>query len=84
MENSFQLKGYKVTDVNRTRKIGIACRNFQDLKQKACSKLNVTNNPTEVNIFLLDGSLIDEEYFHTLEPQTTLILQKPGEKVLSG
>ncbi|KYQ57238.1 hypothetical protein ALC60_03759 [Trachymyrmex zeteki] len=43
----------------------------------------VTNNPTEVNVFLLDGSLIDEEYFHTLEPQTTLILQKPGEKVLS-
>ncbi|KYM83920.1 hypothetical protein ALC53_05682 [Atta colombica] len=43
----------------------------------------VTNDPTEVNVFLLDGSLIDEEYFHTLEPQTTLILQKPGEKVLS-
>ncbi|XP_012221685.1 DNA fragmentation factor subunit beta isoform X2 [Linepithema humile] len=78
-----ELKGYKVTDVNRTRKIGIACRNFQDLKQKACSKLNVTHDPTEVNVFLLDGSLIDEEYFRTLEPQTTLILQKPGEKVLS-
>ena len=78
-----ELRGYKVTDVNRTRKIGIACRNFQDLKRKACSKLNIANNPTEVNIFLLDGSLIDEEYFHTLEPQTTLILQKPGEKVLS-
>ncbi|XP_012524542.1 DNA fragmentation factor subunit beta isoform X2 [Monomorium pharaonis] len=70
-------------DVRRTRKIGIACRNFQDLKQKACSKLNVINDPAEVNVFLLDGSLIDEEYFHTLEPQTTLILQKPGEKVLS-
>lgn len=78
-----ELKGYKVTDVSRTRKIGIACRSFQDLKQKACSKLNVTNDPAEVNVFLLDGSLIDEEYFHTLEPQTTLILQMPGEKVLS-
>ncbi|EZA48154.1 DNA fragmentation factor subunit beta [Ooceraea biroi] len=81
--NSFQLKGYKVTDVNRTRKFGVACRNFQDLKRKACSKLNVTNDPAEVNVFLLDGSLIDEEYFHTLEPQTTLILQKPGDKVLT-
>lgn len=40
--NLFQLKGYKVTDVTRTRKIGIACRNFQDLKQKACLKLNVS------------------------------------------
>ncbi|XP_018394933.1 PREDICTED: DNA fragmentation factor subunit beta [Cyphomyrmex costatus] len=78
-----ELKGYKVTDVNRTRKIGIACRNFQDLKQKACLKLNVTNDPAEVNVFLLDGSLIDEEYFCTLEPQTILILQKPGEKILS-
>lgn len=38
----FQLRGYKVTDVNRMRKIGIACRNFQDLKRKACSKLNVS------------------------------------------
>ncbi|XP_011643459.1 DNA fragmentation factor subunit beta [Pogonomyrmex barbatus] len=78
-----ELKGYKVTDVSRTRKIGVACRNFQDLKRKACSKLNVSNDPAEVNVFLLDGSLIDEEYFRTLEPQTTLILQKPGEKVLS-
>ncbi|XP_011877660.1 PREDICTED: DNA fragmentation factor subunit beta [Vollenhovia emeryi] len=78
-----ELKGYKVTDVTRTRKIGIACRNLQDLKQKACLKLNVTNDPGEINVFLLDGSLIDEEYFHTLAPQTTLILQKPGEKVLS-
>ncbi|XP_076686822.1 DNA fragmentation factor-related protein 4 isoform X2 [Andrena cerasifolii] len=43
----------------------------------------VTNDLAEVNIFLLDGSQIDEEYFHTLEPQTTLILQKPGEEVLS-
>lgn len=42
LANSFQLKGYKVTDVTRIRKIGIACRNFQDLKQKACLKLNVS------------------------------------------
>ncbi|RLU19344.1 hypothetical protein DMN91_007901 [Ooceraea biroi] len=83
MSSKSELKGYKVTDVNRTRKFGVACRNFQDLKRKACSKLNVTNDPAEVNVFLLDGSLIDEEYFHTLEPQTTLILQKPGDKVLT-
>lgn len=35
-------------------------------------------------MYLVDGSLIDEEYFYTLEPQTTLVLQKPGEKLLSG
>nr|XP_003700517.1 PREDICTED: DNA fragmentation factor subunit beta [Megachile rotundata] len=78
-----ELKGYKVTDVNRTRKFGVACRSLQELKRKACAKLNVTNDLAEVNVFLLDGSLIDEEYFSTLEPQSTLIIQKPGEKVLT-
>ncbi|XP_076642504.1 DNA fragmentation factor-related protein 4 [Halictus rubicundus] len=78
-----ELKGYKVTDVHRTRKFGVACRSLQELKRKACAKLNVTNDLAEVNVFLLDGSLIDEEYFYTLEPQTTLIVQKPGERVLS-
>ncbi|XP_076232599.1 DNA fragmentation factor-related protein 4 [Calliopsis andreniformis] len=78
-----ELKGYKVTDVNRTRKFGVACRSLQELKRKACAKLSVTNDLAEVNVFLLDGSLVDEEYFHTLESQTTLILQRPGEKVLS-
>ncbi|CAL7952337.1 unnamed protein product [Xylocopa violacea] len=79
-----ELKGYKVTDVNRTRKVGVACRSLQELKRKACAKLNVTNDLAEVSIYLLDGSLIDEEeYFCTLKPQTTLILQRPGEKVLS-
>lgn len=38
----FQLKGYKVTDVNRTRKFGVACRSLQELKRKACAKLNVS------------------------------------------
>ncbi|KAK0176751.1 hypothetical protein PV328_000857 [Microctonus aethiopoides] len=78
-----ELRGFKVTDVNRTRKIGVACRSLQELKRKACAKLNVTNDLTEINIYLLDGSLVDDEYFHTLDAQTTLILQKPDEKILS-
>ncbi|XP_011137490.1 DNA fragmentation factor subunit beta isoform X2 [Harpegnathos saltator] len=78
-----ELRGYKVTDVSRSRKFGIACRSLHDLKRKACTKLNIPNDPAEVNVFLVDGSLIDEEYFHTLEPQSMLILQKPGEKMLS-
>ncbi|XP_057332473.1 DNA fragmentation factor subunit beta [Microplitis mediator] len=78
-----KLKGFKVTDANRTRKFGIACRSFQELKQKACTKFNVTNDIAEINMYLVDGSLIDEEYFYTLDPQTTLVLQKPGEKLLS-
>ncbi|XP_043277791.1 DNA fragmentation factor subunit beta [Venturia canescens] len=78
-----ELRGFKVTDINRTRKFGVACRSLQELKRKACTKLNVTNDLAEINIFLLDGALIDEDYFHTLEPQTTLVLQRPGEQMLS-
>ncbi|XP_012288739.1 DNA fragmentation factor subunit beta [Orussus abietinus] len=79
-----QPKGFKVTDVNRTRKFGIACRGLQELKRKACVKFSLsTDDLTNVEIFLLDGSLVDEEYFRTLEPQTTLVLLRPGEKVMS-
>ncbi|XP_011307821.1 uncharacterized protein Drep4 isoform X1 [Fopius arisanus] len=78
-----ELRGYKVTDVNRRRKFGIASRSLQELKRKACVKFNITNDLSEINMFLLDGSLVDEGYFYTLEPQTTMIIQKPGERVLS-
>ncbi|XP_011495488.1 PREDICTED: DNA fragmentation factor subunit beta [Ceratosolen solmsi marchali] len=77
------LKGYKVTDVNRTRKIGVACRNLQDLKQKACAKFNIMDDLALIGIFLIDGSEIDDEYFATVEPQTTLILCRPGEQLLT-
>ncbi|XP_001599808.1 DNA fragmentation factor subunit beta [Nasonia vitripennis] len=77
------LRGYKVTDVNRTRKIGVACRSLHELKRKACAKLNVKDDLARIGIFLLDGSEIDEDYFATLEPQTTLILRRPGEKLLT-
>lgn len=44
----------------------------------------VENDLSEINIYLIDGSLVDEEYFKTLDAQTTLILQKPGEALLTG
>ncbi|XP_034946067.1 DNA fragmentation factor subunit beta isoform X2 [Chelonus insularis] len=82
-KNKHKLKGFKVTDVNRTRKFGVACRSLQELKRKACGKLNITNDLAEINMYLLDGSLIDEEFFHTLDNQTAVVLQRPGEKLLS-
>ncbi|XP_063989650.1 DNA fragmentation factor subunit beta [Diachasmimorpha longicaudata] len=82
-QTKHELRGYKVTDVNRSRKFGVACRSLRELKRKACAKLNITDDLAEINLFLLDGSLVDEEYFYTLQPQTTMILQKPGEKVRS-
>ncbi|XP_015607908.1 DNA fragmentation factor subunit beta [Cephus cinctus] len=78
-----ELKGYKVTDVNRRRKFGVACRTLEELKRKACAKLNITNNLADIRVYLLDGSELDEEYFSTLQSQTTLILRKPGEPLLS-
>ncbi|XP_046742899.1 DNA fragmentation factor subunit beta [Diprion similis] len=80
-----EIKGYRVTNADRTRRFGVACRDFQELKRKACAKFNILN-PDErdkVTIYLVDGSIIDDEYFHTVEPQTTLILQRHGEKFLS-
>lgn len=48
----------------------------------SCSQ--VTDDLEDIGIFLLDGSEIDEEYFATLEPQTTLIFRRPGEEILTG
>ncbi|XP_015521455.2 DNA fragmentation factor subunit beta [Neodiprion lecontei] len=80
-----EIKGYRVTNADRTRRFGVACKDFQELKSKACAKFNILN-PDErdrVTICLVDGSVIDDEYFQSVEPQTTLILQRHGEKFLS-
>lgn len=51
----FQLKGYKVTDVNRIRKVGVACRSLQELKRKACAKLNVSSEMINASsVYLID------------------------------
>lgn len=35
------LRGFKVTNVNRKRSIGIACSTLEELKSKGCKKLQV-------------------------------------------
>lgn len=64
---------------------------FQGLfRLHSCKKMShrvltqVTDDLEDIGIFLLDGSEIDEEYFATLEPQTTLIFRRPGEEILTG
>lgn len=81
--NKKEVMGYKVTNASRTRKVGVACRTFEELKEKACCKLKITKKLEEISVFLLDGSEIDEEYFSTLKAQTTLIIQRPGEKIMT-
>lgn len=34
-------KGYKVTDVKREKKIGVAAENLEELIEKSCKKLGV-------------------------------------------
>lgn len=81
--NKKELMGYKVTNASRTRKVGVACRSLRELKEKACTKLKINGKLEDISVFLLDGSEIDEEYFSTLKAQTTFIIQKPGEKILT-
>lgn len=35
-------KGYKVTDVDRQKKIGVAAENLEELIEKSCKKLGVS------------------------------------------
>lgn len=37
-------KGYKVTDVKREKKIGVAAENLEELIEKSCKKLGVSTN----------------------------------------
>ena len=37
-------KGYKVTDVKREKKIGVAAENLEELIEKSCKKLGVSRN----------------------------------------
>lgn len=37
-------KGYKVTDVKREKKIGVAAENLEELIGKSCKKLGVSRN----------------------------------------
>ncbi|XP_014260828.1 DNA fragmentation factor subunit beta-like [Cimex lectularius] len=68
------LKGFKVTDNGRKRLFGVACRSFGELLEKGSKKLQVEKDG--LCAYLQDGTIIDEEYFMTLQPQTVVILTK--------
>lgn len=75
------MKGYKVTDGQRSKIIGIACKSLQELETKARQKLQFHGRAV---ISLDDGTLVqDEEYFKCLPAQTVFILYKPHEPVLT-
>lgn len=37
-------RGYKVTDVKRAKKIGVAAENLEELIEKSCKKLGVSKH----------------------------------------
>ena len=75
--------GYKVTDASRSRICGVACKTFEQLKQKGCQKLQL--NYATVIVQLQDGTIVDDnEYFKTQAPQTVFIFSLPDEPVIAG
>lgn len=74
-------KGFKVTDAERKTRVGIAVKNFDELKKKTIDKFKLKFSPGQIDFQTPDGTIIDsEEYFQTLPAQTLLIWIKKGEK----
>ncbi|CAG4979587.1 unnamed protein product [Colias eurytheme] len=78
-------KGYKVTDVKREKKIGVAAENLQELIEKSCRKLGFNVSCAECRLHVAeDGTLVDDdEYLKTLPPQTLFILLQKKEKMVT-
>ncbi|KAJ8949085.1 hypothetical protein NQ318_016989 [Aromia moschata] len=74
-------RGFKVTDAERKTRVGIAVKNFEELKKKTIDKFKLKFSPGQIDFQMPDGTLIlNEEYFQTLPPQTLLIWVRKGEK----
>lgn len=67
-------RGYKVTDAERKTRVGIAVKNFDELKKKTIDKFKLSYSCTEINFQTPDGTKVEsDDYFQTLPPQTLLI-----------
>ncbi|XP_061400914.1 DNA fragmentation factor subunit beta [Musca vetustissima] len=69
------IKGYKITDNERSRKFGVGANSLEMLKTKAKLKFPIK----DLHIYLAsDGyEVTDEDYFSTLESQTLFIVAGP-------
>ncbi|XP_049781340.1 DNA fragmentation factor subunit beta isoform X5 [Schistocerca cancellata] len=76
------MKGFKVSDAKRTRRVGVACCSLDELKKKGRLKLNIDE---DVTVQLEDGTIVDDEdFFQTVKEQSLLILLKDGEDAITG
>lgn len=78
-------KGYKVTDVRRDKKFGVAAQSLKELIEKSRKKLEVSVNCAECRVYVAeDGTLVDDdEYLASLPPQTLLILIRNNENMVT-
>ncbi|XP_046959941.1 DNA fragmentation factor subunit beta [Vanessa cardui] len=78
-------KGYKVTDVKRIKKIGVAAENLEELIEKSCKKLGFNVSCAECRLYVAeDGTHVDDDdYLKTLPPQTLFILLQEKEKMVT-
>jgi len=78
------VRGYKVKLLRSGEQVGIAVSGgLTELIQKAREKLSLQSTD-EIRIYLEDKTLVDEEYFQTIEPQTLLIALANGEDWSAG
>lgn len=76
------MKGYKVTNGQRSKLVGIACNSLAELRRKSCQKLGI---PEDSVITLEDGTVVDDDdYFRLLPNQTVLVFYKKKEKIKTG
>ncbi|KOB64719.1 Cell death activator CIDE-B [Operophtera brumata] len=79
MENDNN-KPYKICDVNRDKKKGIVALSLEDLLAKVPEKLGLPSENLTVALESDGTEVDDEEYFSTLDPDTSLMILHGNEK----
>ncbi|XP_013412909.1 DNA fragmentation factor subunit beta [Lingula anatina] len=84
MTKDFTMKAFKVTGVNKRKRVGIAVKDLNELKLKGCEKLQIPTQ--EVTVCLEeDGTEVeDNKYLWSLPSQTVLMILCKGEKWEGG
>ncbi|XP_061713694.1 DNA fragmentation factor subunit beta isoform X1 [Cydia pomonella] len=76
-------KGYKVADVKREKRIGVAAENLQELIEKSCKKLGFNARCAALYVAEDGTQVADDDYLDTLPPQTLFILLKDKEQMVT-
>lgn len=74
---------FKVVDHSREHRFGIVAKDLIDLTNRACAKLNIpVGTPVRVTLDQDGTEVEDEDYFSTLEKNTTLMILVGDQKWL--